>query len=102
MSSGAPEREAVRSRAVRAGANVAVRPAPVRVELLTDPWSVWCWGFEPARRALELRYPTVELRPLVGGMFPEMPDPDALGFDVNRFFAVVQRTTGMPIRAVDR
>jgi putative protein-disulfide isomerase len=97
-----PKPEAGRTRAVRAGSNVAVRPAPVRLELLTDPWSVWCWGLEPVRRALELRYPTIEFRPLVGGMFPEMPDPEAMGFDVARFFAIVQRTTGMPVRTVER
>jgi protein-disulfide isomerase-like protein with CxxC motif len=68
----------------------------VRVELLTDPWSVWCWGFEPVRRALELRYPTIEFHALVGGMFPEMPDHASAGFDVSRFFQQVQRTTGMP------
>ncbi len=68
-----------------------------RLVLLTDPWSVWCWGFEPARRALEIRAPTVEFRSLVGGMFPTLPDHRATGFDVGRFFAIVQRTTGMPI-----
>lgn len=70
----------------------------VRVTLLTDPWSVWCWGFEPVRRTLELRCPSVEFTPLVGGMFPELPDHEATGFDVERFFANVQRTTGMPLR----
>lgn len=68
------------------------------VELVTDPWSVWCWGFEPVRRALEHRFPSVTFRPLVGGMFERLPDPDEMGFDVQRFFAVVQRTTGMPLR----
>ena len=71
----------------------------LRIELLTDPWSVWCWGFEPVRRALVLRHPDLEFRFLVGGMFEEMPRPDQIGFDVDRFFGIVQRTTGMPIRA---
>lgn len=70
----------------------------VEVELLTDPWSVWCWGFEPARRALAHRFPTVAFSARVGGMFPTMPDPEQMGFDVERFFSIVQRTTGMPIR----
>jgi protein-disulfide isomerase-like protein with CxxC motif len=70
----------------------------VRVTLLTDPWSVWCWGFEPVRRTLELRYPTIEFQGLVGGMFPKLPDPKEIGFDVGRFFANVLRTTGMPTR----
>jgi protein-disulfide isomerase-like protein with CxxC motif len=74
-------------------------PGKVRIELLTDPWSVWCWGFEPARRTLALRYPTIEFRFLLGGMFPTMPDPREVGFDIERFFSIVQRTTGMPIRA---
>lgn len=73
--------------------------ARVRVTLLTDPWSVWCWGFEPVRRALELRYPTIEFRNLLGGMFPRMPRPQDAGFDIERFFSVVQRTTGMPVSA---
>lgn len=70
----------------------------VRVELLTDPWSIWCWGFEPVRRTIELRYPGIEFRSVVGGMFESMPDPKVVGFDIERFFATVQRTTGMPIR----
>jgi len=72
-------------------------PGRAEVVLLTDPWSVWCWGFEPVRRALEHRYPTIQFSALVGGMFPTMPDPAALGFNVERFFAIVQRSTGMPI-----
>lgn len=75
----------------------------LRVQLLTDPWSVWCWGFEPVRRTLELRYPSIGFGALVGGMFPELPDPEEVGFDVHRFFASVQAQTGMPVgtRAVD-
>jgi putative protein-disulfide isomerase len=69
----------------------------VTVQLLTDPWSVWCWGFEPVRRTLELRYPTVNFRFLLGGMFPTMPNPDEVGFDVERFFQQVQRNTGMHV-----
>lgn len=68
------------------------------VVLVTDPWSVWCWGFEPVRRALQHRYPSIAFRHVVGGMFPVMPDPEAMGFNVERFFTVVQRTTGMPLR----
>lgn len=78
----------------------AAPPGIVRVDLLTDPWSVWCWGMEPARRAIQVRFPSIEFRPLVGGMFPRLPDPAEVGFDVERFFAVVQRTSGMPL-AVD-
>ncbi len=70
----------------------------VEVELLTDPWSVWCWGFEPVRRAIEHRFPSITFTSRVGGMFERLPDPREAGFDVERFFAVVQRTTGMPIR----
>ena len=70
----------------------------VRVTLLTDPWSVWCWGFEPVRRAIEARYPGIEFRSLVGGMFPRVPDPREAGFDLEAFFGVVQRSTGMPVR----
>lgn len=76
----------------------SVPAGEVQVELLTDPWSVWCWGFEPVRRALEARYPSISFRVRVGGMFERLPDPAQMGFDVQRFFAVVQRTTGMPMR----
>jgi putative protein-disulfide isomerase len=69
----------------------------LRIELLTDPWSVWCWGLEPVRRAIALRHPEIEFRFLLGGMFEEMPRPEQVGFDVDRFFSIVQRTTGMPI-----
>jgi putative protein-disulfide isomerase len=73
------------------------QPGKVRIDLVTDPWSVWCWGFEPVRRALALRHPEVQFRALVGGMFPRLPDPEEAGFDLERFFGVVQRNTGMPV-----
>lgn len=76
----------------------ATQRGKVRVTLLTDPWSVWCWGFEPVRRTLLARYPSIEFHALVGGMFPRLPDPAEIGFDIERFFAAVQRTTGMPLR----
>lgn len=72
-------------------------PGRVEVELVTDPYSVWCWGFEPVRRALETRFPTISFKATVGGMFARLPDPAQVGFDVQRFFSVVQRTTGMPL-----
>ncbi|MHB8603954.1 MAG: DsbA family protein [Thermoplasmatota archaeon] len=80
------------------GAGHHVPTGKVEVELVTDPWSVWCWGFEPVRRTLEWRFPQVTFRPRVGGMFARLPDPEEVGFDIERFFGVVQRTTGMPIR----
>lgn len=70
----------------------------VRVELLTDPWSVWCWGFEPVRRTLDLRFPTIDFQFRLGGMFEHMPDPESMGFDLERFFEQVHRATGMPTR----
>lgn len=73
-------------------------PGKVRVDLLTDPYSVWCWGLEPVRRTLAHRFPNILFNNLVGGMFEELPDPERLGFDLHRFFASVQRSTGMPIR----
>ncbi len=69
----------------------------VLVELLTDPWSVWCWGFEPVRRALEHRYPSIRFRFLLGGMFETLPHQHNPGFTMDRFFATVHRTTGMPV-----
>src|SRR6185503_17989969 len=66
---------------VDVGPRVTARlpPGRLRIELLTDPWSVWCWGFEPVRRALELRHPSLEFRFLLGGMFPQMPRPEESG-----------------------
>ncbi len=69
----------------------------VRIRLLTDPWSVWCWGFEPVRRALEHRYPSITFQFLLGGMFERLPDPGRAGFDMDRFFGTVHRATGMPV-----
>lgn len=69
----------------------------VRVELLTDPWSVWCWGLEPVRRAIEHRFPSITFRPLVGGMFERLPHHDHPGFNLSRFLTRVQRITGMPV-----
>lgn len=101
-SAGAAAREA----ASRWAVEYAERPDPlfdpppddtVRIELLTDPWSVWCWGFEPIRRAIEHRYPSIEFRFLLGGMFETLPDPERQGFDIERFFGTVHRTTGMPV-----
>lgn len=68
----------------------------LHVQLLTDPWSVWCWGFEPVRRTLEHRYPSIAFDVLVGGMFPELPGPGERDFDLERFFATVHAQTGMP------
>lgn len=72
-------------------------PGRIRIDLLTDPWSVWCWGFEPIRRTIELRYPSVEVNALVGGMFEHVPTREERGFEIDPFFTMVQRTTGMPI-----
>ena len=46
--------------------------APVTVVWYTDPHNVWCWGFEPAIRRLEVRYPhdvSIEVRQ--GGLFED-------------------------------
>lgn len=100
MAASASKPSSTRLPVVDVGPQVTTRlpPGKLRIELLTDPWSVWCWGFEPVRRALELRHPSLEFRFLLGGMFPTMPRPEQAGFDVERFFSIVHRTTGMPIR----
>lgn len=69
----------------------------VRINLVTDPWSVWCWGLEPVRRAIEHRFPAITFRPIVGGMFERLPHHDHPDFDLSRFLTRVQRITGMPI-----
>lgn len=72
-------------------------PDEVRIDLVTDPWSVWCWGLEPVARALAHRYPAITFRPLVGGMFERVPHHEHPEFDLSRFLARVQRVTGVPV-----
>lgn len=69
----------------------------IRIDLVTDPWSVWCWGLEPVRRAIEHRFPSITFRPVVGGMFERLPHHDHPEFDLSRFLSRVQRITGMPV-----
>ncbi|NLC32607.1 MAG: DsbA family protein [Clostridiales bacterium] len=45
----------------------------------TDPVCVWCYATEPVMRAIEMRYPQVEIRYIMGGMvrdFNDFEDPD--------------------------
>lgn len=72
-------------------------PGEVRVDLVTDPWSVWCWGLEPVAKALDQRYPSITFRPIVGGMFERLPHHDHPGFNLERFLTRVQRISGMPM-----
>ena len=45
---------------------------PIRVIWYTDPHNIWCWGFEPTIRRLEVRYPdTVEIETRQGGLFED-------------------------------
>lgn len=72
-------------------------PGEVRIDLVTDPWSVWCWGLEAVARAIEHRYPSITFRPIVGGMFETLPHHEHPGFNLHRFLTRVQRLTGMPL-----
>ncbi len=46
--------------------------APIRVIWYTDPHNIWCWGFEPTIRRLEVRYPdTVQIETRQGGLFED-------------------------------
>lgn len=51
----------------------AVGDAGGRVTIVeyTDPYSVWCWGCEPALRRIEYRYPDVEVSTVMGGLFED-------------------------------
>jgi protein-disulfide isomerase-like protein with CxxC motif len=69
----------------------------VRIDLVTDPWSVWCWGLEPVRRAIEQRFPAITFGTVVGGMFERLPHHEHPQFDLSRFLSRVQRITGMPV-----
>lgn len=40
----------------------------------TDPVCVWCWAMEPVFRALETRYPGVEVRYVMGGLVRDIDD----------------------------
>jgi len=45
---------------------------PIRVIWYTDPHNIWCWGFEPTVRRLEVLYPdTVEIETRQGGLFED-------------------------------
>jgi putative protein-disulfide isomerase len=72
-------------------------PDEVRIDLVTDPWSVWCWGLETVARAIANRYPSITFRPIVGGMFERLPHKDHPEFNLHRFLTRVQRITGMPL-----
>ena len=46
--------------------------SPIRVIWYTDPHNIWCWGFEPTIRRLEVRYPdTVRIETRQGGLFED-------------------------------
>jgi len=46
--------------------------SPIRVIWYTDPHNIWCWGFEPTIRRLEVRYPdTVQIETRQGGLFED-------------------------------
>ncbi|HVG36668.1 MAG TPA: hypothetical protein VNA10_02960, partial [Thermoplasmata archaeon] len=46
--------------------------APIRVIWYTDPHNIWCWGFEPTIRRLEVRYPEmVQIETRQGGLFED-------------------------------
>lgn len=40
----------------------------------TDPVCVWCYATEPVMRAIETRYPDVEIRYIMGGMVRDLRD----------------------------
>src|SRR5256885_975791 len=46
--------------------------SPIRVIWYTDPHNIWCWGFEPTIRRLEVRYPdAVRIETRQGGLFED-------------------------------
>src|SRR5881397_3836554 len=46
--------------------------SPIRVIWYTDPHNIWCWGFEPTVRRLEVLYPDkVEIETRQGGLFED-------------------------------
>src|SRR5256712_10374283 len=56
----------------RLGAPRADVVNPIRVIWYTDPHNIWCWGFEPTVRRLEVLYPdTVEIETRQGGLFED-------------------------------
>ena len=51
---------------------LAAAPERIRVVEYTDPYSIWCWGCEPAIRRFEVVYPdAVEIDVRMGGLFED-------------------------------
>ena len=44
----------------------------IRVVEYTDPYSIWCWGYEPLLRRFEVRYPhAIDVEVRMGGLFED-------------------------------
>lgn len=76
----------------------------------TDPLCVWCWATEPVFRAIETRYPTVEIRTVMGGMIRDMNDfsdpnngidagPDGVDAQIAHHWLESAPVHGMPVEA---
>ncbi len=76
----------------------------------TDPLCVWCWATEPVFRAIETRYPTVEIRTVMGGMIRDMNDfsdpangidagPDQVDGQIAAHWLESSPIHGMPVKA---
>ncbi len=47
-------------------------PSRLRLVEYTDPYSIWCWGCEPALRRFEVLYPeTLDIEVRMGGLFED-------------------------------
>ncbi len=83
----------------------------VRITAFTDPACTWCWGSEPALRAVEIRYgDQVSIRPVMGGLVKDvrafMDTANNIGGDPGRSNAAVtahwleaSERHGMPVKA---
>lgn len=81
----------------------------VRVVWYTDPHNVWCWGFEPMRRRLEVVYAgTVDVEVRMGGLFEDFSpvreqwarmSGGRWTASVQAFFDAVAAQTRMPMAA---
>lgn len=74
----------------------------------TDPLCVWCWATESVFRAIETRYPGVEIRTVMGGMIRDMNDfsdpdngidgaPDQVDAQIAAHWAESEHIHGMPV-----
>lgn len=82
----------------------------VRITAFTDPACTWCWGSEPALRAVEARFgDQVQVRPVMGGLVKDLRafadtahgiggDPERSNAQIASHWLEASARHGMPVR----